>query len=343
MNEVEKALQERFLLQKEYLGENKPVNNITPLVSVTVATYQHVNYIKKCLDGILMQETDFPYEIVLGEDGSTDGTQEICKKYAEKYPDKIRLFIRNRELSQFVNSDGKIIRFNGIWNRMSSRGKFLAWCEGDDYWVCPLKLQKQFNILNNNDEIGLCYTRATVFNQQTGLFQSDIALPYKGFNSMILRNPIVALTVMYRKKMYDDYMKDVNPIGKGWLTGDYPIWLWIAYNSKVHYINESTAVYRYLENSASHSHGNILKQKEFNESIRSIQMYYIDKFNLDQHYVDMVNDEFYRRIVYDGMINHDRLSCKENIKKIKHKKMRDIFRIPIFNSSYLFNFYVRKF
>ena len=86
-NEIEFALNERFLLQKEYWGENKLINQIQPVVSVTVATYQHVNYIRKCLDGILMQKTTFPYEIILGEDGSIDGTQDICKEYAEKFPD----------------------------------------------------------------------------------------------------------------------------------------------------------------------------------------------------------------------------------------------------------------
>ena len=103
MDEFEKALQERFLLQEEYLGDNKPVNESFPLVSVTVTTYQHVNYIRDCLNGILMQKTDFPYEIILGEDGSSDGTQEICKEYAVRYPDKIRLFIRDRRISQEVN------------------------------------------------------------------------------------------------------------------------------------------------------------------------------------------------------------------------------------------------
>ena len=94
---VNEALKERFLLQKEYLGDNKLVNQINPLVSITVATYQHVDYIKQCLDGILMQKTNFLYEIIIGEDGSIDGTQEICKEYARKYPDKIRLFIRDRK------------------------------------------------------------------------------------------------------------------------------------------------------------------------------------------------------------------------------------------------------
>ena len=156
-DEITIAQNERFLLQKEYLGENKPINQIQPIVSVTVATYQHVNYIRKCLDGILMQKTNFPYEIILGEDGSVDGTQEICKEYAEKYPDKIRLFIRDRKLSQYIGKNGKVTRFNGIWNRMSSRGKYIAWCEGDDYWIEPLKLQRQVDFLESHQDYSMCF------------------------------------------------------------------------------------------------------------------------------------------------------------------------------------------
>jgi len=81
---------DKFEIKK--IKENS--NNVPEkqMVSVCVQTYQHANYIKDCLDGILMQKTNFSFEILLGEDASTDGTREICKGYAQKYPDKIRLF-----------------------------------------------------------------------------------------------------------------------------------------------------------------------------------------------------------------------------------------------------------
>ena len=119
-NEIEFALNERFLLQKEYWGENKLINQIQPVVSVTVATYQHVNYIRKCLDGILMQKTTFPYEIILGEDGSIDGTQDICKEYAEKFPG---------ELFNFLDSDTSKTRYSN-WTDIISYSGFY---ETDDY------------------------------------------------------------------------------------------------------------------------------------------------------------------------------------------------------------------
>src|SRR5689334_382568 len=81
----------------EYLGVDKIVNKAKPLVSAIVLTYQHAPYISQCLESILMQQTNFPFEIIVGEDESSDGTREICEKFAENYPDKIRLFLRSRK------------------------------------------------------------------------------------------------------------------------------------------------------------------------------------------------------------------------------------------------------
>jgi glycosyltransferase involved in cell wall biosynthesis len=132
-------------------------NHVTeyPLVSVCVQTYQHIAYIKDCLDGILRQQTDFPFEILLGEDQSTDGTRQICIEYAQKYPDKIKLFLHHRENNIKIN-DRFTGRFNFLFNLFSSRGKYIAMCEGDDYWTDPLKLQKQVREMEANFDINIC-------------------------------------------------------------------------------------------------------------------------------------------------------------------------------------------
>ena len=126
-----------------------------PLVSVCVMTYQHKKYIKDCLDGILMQKTDFPFEILLGEDASTNGTREICLEYAKKYSDKIRLFLHKREnnIKYNGNPSGK---FNFLYNLFNSKAKYIALCEGDDYWNDPRKLQKQVDILEKNNDLAMC-------------------------------------------------------------------------------------------------------------------------------------------------------------------------------------------
>lgn len=136
-----------------------------PLVSISVVTYQHKNYIRDCLDGILMQKTDFPFEILLGEDASTDGTREICIKYAEQHPDIIRLFLHDRVNNIIINGS-PTGRFNFLYNLYSLRGKYIALCEGDDYWTDPLKLQKQIDFLERNKKFSLCSHPYINFNYQ---------------------------------------------------------------------------------------------------------------------------------------------------------------------------------
>lgn len=145
---------------------------LEPLVSVCVQTYQHGDFIKDCLDGILMQEANFPYEILLGEDESTDGTREICVEYAKKYPDKIRLFLHHRINNIKINGQ-PTGRFNFIYNLYNARGKYIAFCEGDDYWTDPLKLQKQVDFLEANPDYSLCFHKVKLLNQDSNTFSKD--------------------------------------------------------------------------------------------------------------------------------------------------------------------------
>lgn len=291
---IDKALKERFLLQKEYLGENKIVNKAAPLVSVTVATYQHVGYIKQCLEGILMQKTNFPYEIIIGEDGSTDGTQEICKEYAEKYPDRIRLYIRDRKLSQFVTDNGEVTRFNGIWNRMSARGKYIAWCEGDDYWIDPLKLQKQVDFLEKHPEYGLCYTNyETLYESKKQIVPAPSAKRNSGniFEELLQRNFIVTATVLFRTNVYYSASKQIMEYAQSWSIGDYPLWLEIAKDWKIKYLRDCTTIYRVLSDSASHS-SNVNKTVAFNESVLSIQRFFAMQTR-KEHLFPKIEENFY--------------------------------------------------
>ncbi len=277
MVNTDAALRERFLLQEEFLGTDKEVNRTEPLVSVTVATYQQAAYIRECLDGILMQRTDFPFEVIVGEDGSTDGTREICEEYARRHPDRIRLFNRDRSLSQYVDEDGHTVRFNGLWNRMSVRGKYIAFCEGDDYWTDPLKLQKQVDWLESHPECGLVYTGDCMYNQRHGFFYPNSkSSPYLGFRRMLYRNPISTLTVCLRKSLYDRYEEEI-PQRHNWLMGDYPMWLYFAANSDIHYMPERTAVYRLLEESASHSR-DVMKMNRFWRSICDVSTFFAAKY-----------------------------------------------------------------
>lgn len=249
IDNVTAILQERFSLQTEFLGENKDINRIVPLVSVTVATYQHVHYIKECLDGILMQQTTFPYEIILGEDGSTDGTEIICKEYAEKYPNKIRLFIRDRSLSQYVDQNGKTIRFNGLWNRMAARGKYIAFCEGDDYWIDPFKLQKQVNFLEQNSDCIMCFHDAKTINQQTGIEINKFSIPIKNKIStkdVILKNWFVPSASMVFRSFIADELITYKKWHNIFPAGDLSLILIATKYGYIYPIREKMSVYRFL-------------------------------------------------------------------------------------------------
>ena len=116
-------------------------------VSVCVQTYQHVPYIDTCLQKICTQQTDFTYEVLVGEDASTDGTRAICLEWAQRYPDRIRLLLHDR--TQVISINGVATgRFNLLTNLRRAQGRYIAFCEGDDYWRDPLKLQKQVEFLD---------------------------------------------------------------------------------------------------------------------------------------------------------------------------------------------------
>lgn len=116
-------------------------------VSVCVPTYQHARSIKHCLDSLLEQECEFPYEILIGEDGSTDGTRELCLEYASRHPEKIRLFLQSRENNIRINGY-PTGRFNLLYLLSKAQGEYIALCEGDDWWTDKDKLQLQVKAMS---------------------------------------------------------------------------------------------------------------------------------------------------------------------------------------------------
>jgi glycosyltransferase involved in cell wall biosynthesis len=136
------------------------------MVSVLVPTFEHKDFIEACLDGILMQRTTFPVEIIIGEDESTDGTREICQGYAVAHPDRIRLLLGSR--TDVIEIAGRSTgRFNIKRLLASAAGRYIALCEGDDYWIDPLKLQKQVDILERDQSVSLVFHNAWVKHEDT--------------------------------------------------------------------------------------------------------------------------------------------------------------------------------
>ena len=138
-----------------------------PVVSVHMITYNHEPYIRQAIEGVMMQKTNFEFELVIGEDCSQDKTREICFEYQKKYPDKIRVLWWHENLQKVSHPAGG----NGRRTTAHCRGEFIAFCEGDDYWIDQYKLQKQVDMMRKYPAVGLCITSAKVVNVITDEFR----------------------------------------------------------------------------------------------------------------------------------------------------------------------------
>lgn len=243
------------------------------LVSIFCQTYNHEPYIRQCIEGFLMQKTEFSFEVLVHDDASTDQTADIIREYEIKYPGIIK------PIYQTENQFSKGISISITFQYPRAKGKYIAFCEGDDYWIDPLKLQKQVDILEKYENVGLVYSKARCFQQNINKFRKEsIGNQYCSFRNLILFNSIPSLSTCYRKDIYSNYLKDIHPEKIKWVMGDYPTWLYFALHSNVKFINEIQGVYRILEDSASHSK-NVYKQLSFNESTYKIRMFYLSKEN----------------------------------------------------------------
>jgi glycosyltransferase involved in cell wall biosynthesis len=247
-----------------------------PLVSVSCITYNHAKYIRGALEGFVLQKTDFPIEIIIHDDASSDGTADIIREYERKYPSLMNAIYQKE--NQF--SRGKAISATFVWPRC--RGKYIAICEGDDYWTDPLKLQKQVDVLEANPEYGLVHTELDHFHTVTGehvrntwktggvyLQAGDI------YDSLLIGKDsmIYACTACFRSefvKNNEDYSKMIK---QGFIMGDIPLWLHIASKSKIAYLSESTAVRNVLSYSATQGRG-FARNLAFLQSIMKVIEYF---------------------------------------------------------------------
>ncbi|MBK9176761.1 MAG: glycosyltransferase [Flavobacteriales bacterium] len=192
-----------------------PKNVPPPRVSVVVATYQHAGFIEQCLNSILQQETDFPFEVLVGEDESVDGTREICQRFAAEYPDRIRLFLRSRK--DVMHIMGRPTgRSNVLRLLESASGKYIAICEGDDHWIDPKKLQRQYDALENDPGASGCFTNA--YNELNGARESFIGGapgtvygPVLTEAQFMVRQSIPTCTLFFRKEHISEFRRIVRP------------------------------------------------------------------------------------------------------------------------------------
>lgn len=211
-----------------------------PLVSVKTITYNHEPYIRQCIEGVLMQKTNFKYEYIIGEDCSTDGTRAVVMEYAEKYPDIIKVITSNQNVGA---------RANGIRVRNACKGKYQATCEGDDYWTDPNKLQKQVDFLEANPDYVGVYTNYNICNRDGKVFQKRVLKKnhpsYFDRLSVFGKHSSQLLTVLYKTiPGVIDQMSQMDEFAH-FANGDRIFAILMAQHGKIKYLDFISGTYRW--------------------------------------------------------------------------------------------------
>jgi len=314
IEEIEKRIHDSYELPNRVL-DTMP----EPMVTVRTSTYQHAPYIKQCIEGVLMQKTTFPFEFIIGEDFSTDGTREIVFEYAKKYPEKIRVFTADYNVGAKANSTRC---------RKAFRGKYVAICEGDDYWTDPYKLQKQVDFLEANPEYGLVYTEFNRLNETTKtiekeVFKNKLGLYPNIFEDFLINAWFLApCTWVIRKRLLNEYLANHLP-KPNWPGGSLSILLWISRQYKVFFLHDITSVYRVLPESASHFKS-LKKAYLFRKGVFEIQCYFSGN---NIKFLDKIKKKYYTNSFFEICLFADKENkkevynflCRYNLQTLKYK------------------------
>lgn len=270
------------------------------LVSISCITYNHEKYIDKCLKGFLNQQTNFGYEMLIHDDASNDKTIKIIKDYQHLYPEIIKpIFQTENQYSQGVR--GIMARFNFP----RAKGKYIALCEGDDYWTDPFKLQKQVDFMEQNDSLSFCFHGAKTLNSK-GLFSSyykhkqfkDRQIVPKKYFLESGGGSYCTASVVFRKDMIEDIPNYFSECP----VGDLPLALLAITKGNIGYLKDEMAVYRLMtESSWSRNTGFEKKKKNIIKILETIKQF--ESFTKFQHHKDLkllMKSIYYKYCIYNS-------------------------------------------
>ena len=288
-----------------------------PLVTIRCITYNHEPYIRQCLEGFVMQKTTFPFEAIVHDDASTDGTAAIIREYAEKYPNIIKPIYETE--NQYSKHDGSLSR---IMNA-HIRGKYVAICEGDDYWIDPLKLQKQVDFLESHPDYSICFHSA-LLKWEKGEYPDSIFYRVKEreyYGTEIFKRWIVATaSVVFRKSVLDSNIYEKVLHEKRFIYGDNPLFLCAAKLGRIYGMKEVMSVYRKHEGGAVFFHDikrelktnihDIAVYEVFGEEYKRVAMNKICKRNIYNYLILTENGRYkYRYLLEDAFRRNWLFSC----------------------------------
>lgn len=252
----------------DYMKKEEPI-----LVAIQCFVYNHEPYLRECLDGFVMQKTNFRFVAIVHDDCSTDSSAAIIREYEEKYPEIIKPIYETE--NQYSKHDGSLTRI--MDEAVDATGtKYLACCEGDDYWIDPYKLQKQVDFLESHSEIGLCYTDYNMYDENSkslrkAIFKNGGHRSQNFQDHLLSKGYIGPMTWMRRRET-----RNIGIINED-SDGSFALALEFFANSKVAYLDEVTATYRVHGNSASRP--NTMEKKwSYEYGVMQTQLKYAQKF-----------------------------------------------------------------
>lgn len=253
-------------------------------VSICCTAYNHENYIRRALDSFLMQKTNFRFEIIIHDDASPDGTADIIREYAQKYPDIIKpIFQTENQFSKQVNLIREFLFAN-------STGQYIAICEGDDFWTDPDKLQKQIDFLDNHPEYIACVHKYFTVGENDeptylstfGDYENGGRYMLKDFENGELPSQLASL--VFRNIIFDEDKKYPVSFDAPKIAGDVKLFLYLLAHGDIWRMDEVMSAYRYIAvvggtSHASRSIGNYLRPYIWWDACRELEKIFYKEYN----------------------------------------------------------------
>lgn len=255
------------------------------IVSVSCITYNHAKYIRQCLDGILMQKADFQYEILIHDDASTDGTDDIIREYAQKYPTIIKPIFEKE------NQYSKGVPISATFNYPRAEGKYIALCEGDDYWTDPYKLQKQVDFLNNHPDYAMCFHDCYIRNEtQNEFYHEEIQDRDYSVKELFSKWIVPTASMLLKKECVLEISPDIRII-----NGDIRVVLSCFAHGKVRGMKDKMSAYRVQENGAT--------IKRVKENPLKLETAYIGHYKCLKELYPFIPNDVYKQKLANTYIN----------------------------------------
>lgn len=283
-------------------------------VSVICNTYNHGKYIRDALEGFVSQKTNFDFEVLIHDDASTDGTADIIREYEEKYPDIIK------PIYQTENQYSKGVKVSRTYQVTRVTGKYVAFCEGDDYWTDPLKLQKQFNFLENHPDYSMCVCSTVWLDMKTGKKENKCRTDIDKDISMeeiILekKGRVFQYATFFLKSGIYCSVPDWFALFK---VGDLPLALHAANSGRIRMLADEMAVYRY--NSEGSWTSRVQNIESRTQAMMNVINGYIafDKYT-DYRYTDIITERI-------KVIKYNLARRRRDFKAMKSEELIEIYK-----------------